>query len=348
MKEITYKDSGVNLKLGNFTISRIKPIIHSTFNNNVISHIGTFSSIFDLKNILNIYKHPLMVQSMDGIGTKSIIAKMANQFYNLGIDLVSACSNDILTLGAKTLTLLDYISTSKLNSHIVEEIVKGMVDACKKENIALVGGELAEMPGIYIKGEYDIVGIATGIIEKEKIINGNQIQIGDKIIGFLSNGLHTNGFSLARKLLFDIKKFRIHQYIKKLGKTLDEVLLEPHINYSKLIHKILKKEIFIKGMAHITGGGIIENIPRILPFGCGAEIKIHSWPIPPIFSFLCQIGNLSKKESYSTFNMGIGWIIILSKKSLAQLKKKCKDISYFVIGKVIQDKHNKIYLKEIL
>lgn len=312
MTTIDYKSAGVDIQAGNEAVKRIKKNVESTFSSNVLTDLGSFGSLYDLKTIMNEYEHPVLVQSIDGVGTKMMIARMMNKFDSIGIDLVSATTNDIIVLGAKPLTLLDYIANDKLKPEIIEQIISGMVNSCKENEISLVGGETAEMPGTYLPGEHDLVGIITGIVEKNKAIQGKNIKVGDKVFAFLSSGLHTNGYSLARKLCFEIGKYTVDSYLPELNRTLGEVLLEPHLNYTRPILHLLKQNIEIKGMAHITGGGLLENIPRILPAGCGVEIDKKAWPEQPIFSLLRQLGHLDDYEAYRTFNMGIGLVLICS------------------------------------
>ena len=267
MKKTNYKSAGVNIDAGNETVNRIKDRVSSTFSSSVLTGIGSFSSLFDLKSIFQEYKNPVMVQSIDGVGTKTIIARKLNKFDTIGIDLLSAAANDILVMGAKPLTFLDYIANDKLNPDIVEEIISGMVKACRETNVSLVGGETAEMPDTYLPGEHDLVGVITGVVDKEKIITGEKIKPGDLIFGLPSNGLHTNGYSLARKIFFDIGGYDVLDKHPKLKKSIGLTLLEPHINYTNHVFSTLDAGINIKGIAHITGGGLIENIPRVLPPG---------------------------------------------------------------------------------
>ena len=255
----------------------------STFTNNVLTGLGSFGSLFDLKPILKEYNNPVMVQSIDGVGTKTIIARKLDKFDTIGIDLLSACANDILVMGAKPLTFLDYIANDKLKPAIVEEIVSGMVTACKDTGVSLVGGETAEMPDTYLPGEHDLVGIITGVVEKEKAITGEKISPGDIVLGLPSSGLHTNGYSLARKVFFDIGGYNINDHISGLDKSIGLTLLEPHINYTNHVFNVLDRGIDIKGIAHITGGGLLENIPRVLPAQCDVEIKnclLYTSPSP--------------------------------------------------------------------
>lgn len=310
MTTVNYKSAGVDISAGNEAVKRIKKAVQSTFSAQVLTDIGSFGALYDLSVLIQDYQHPVLVQSIDGVGTKTIIARMMNKFDTLGIDLVSATTNDIIVLGAKPLTLLDYIANDTLCPATVEQLVSGMVKACRENNISLVGGETAEMPGTYLPGEHDLVGVITGVVEKDRAILGKNIAPGDTVFAFTSSGLHTNGYSLARKLFFDIGKFKIDSYLQEFQRTVGEVLLEPHINYTRPVLRLLEKSVPIKGMAHITGGGLLENIPRILPAGCAVEIKKTAWPTQAVFTMLCDLGHLPEEEMYRTFNMGVGLIMI--------------------------------------
>ena len=255
MSKIDYKSAGVNIDAGNEAVARIKDNVKSTFTENVLTELGSFGSLFDLKPILEEYENPVLVQSIDGVGTKTIIARMMGKYDTIGIDLLSACANDIIVMGARPLTFLDYIANDKLKPEIVEEIVSGMVKTCKETGVSLVGGETAEMPDTYLPGEHDLVGVITGVVEKDKIITGDTIQPGDVVLGLPSSGLHTNGYSLARKLFFDAGEFDVNDTIPELEKTVGLTLLETHINYTNHVFSVLNQNINIKGVAHITGGG---------------------------------------------------------------------------------------------
>jgi len=336
---IDYKSAGVNIEAGNEAVKRIKGSVESTFSDAVLTPIGSFGALYDLQSIMRDYQEPVLVQSIDGVGTKTIIARMMQKFDTLGMDLVSATANDIIVLGAKPLTLLDYIANDKLQPETVEALVNGMVKACRENHISLVGGETAEMPGTYLPGEHDLVGVITGVVEKSKVISGKTIQPGDTVFGFTSSGLHTNGYSLARKLLFDVHQFPIDRYVDELQKTIGEALLEPHINYTRPILQLLEKNTPIKGMAHITGGGLLENVPRILPNGCAVEIRKNAWPESPLFSLLCGLGKLPDHESYRTFNMGIGMVLIGDKNMFANtdfILKQYPEFQLYEIGTVIE------------
>ena len=328
-----YKSSGVNIDAGNEAVDRIKKRVQSTFSTNVLTGLGGFGSLYDLKSILDDYENPVLVQSIDGVGTKTIIARKLGKFNTIGIDLLSACANDILVMGARPLTFLDYIANDKLDPDIVEEIVSGMVQACRDTGVSLVGGETAEMPDTYMPGEHDLVGVVSGVVEKDKIITGENIHPGDVVLGLPSNGLHTNGFSLARKLFFKVGGYGVNDTIPELQKSVGLTLLEPHINYTNHLLKVLNKGIDIKGIAHITGGGLVENIPRVLPKNCGVEILKNSWPSLPIFDLIQSIGNIDEDEMYRTFNMGIGMSIITAPDQVNSIKQI---IETYEIGSVVR------------
>jgi phosphoribosylformylglycinamidine cyclo-ligase len=277
-----------------------------------------------------------MVQSIDGVGTKTIIARKMEKFDTIGIDLLSAAANDILVMGARPLTFLDYIANDKLKPEIVEEIVSGMVKACRETGVSLVGGETAEMPDTYLPGEHDLVGIITGVVEKDKIITGENIKPGDVILGLPSSGLHTNGYSFARKLFFEIGGYDVNDTIPELEKSVGLTLLEPHINYTNHVFSVLDKGINVKGIAHITGGGLVENIPRILPDGVGVNLKKESWPALPVFDVIQTIGDVDENEMFRAFNMGIGMVFIIDPSDVDSVKETLKDLTeVFEIGSVV-------------
>jgi phosphoribosylformylglycinamidine cyclo-ligase len=340
MDKIDYRSAGVDIDAGNEAVDRIKNKVRSTFSPSVLTGIGSFGSLFDLKDIFQEYKNPVMVQSIDGVGTKTIIARKLNKFDTIGIDLLSAAANDILVMGAKPLTFLDYIANDKLDPKVIEEIVSGMVKACKDSNVSLVGGETAEMPDTYLPGEHDLVGIITGIVDKEKIITGERIKPGDLILGLPSSGLHTNGYSLARKIFFEIGGYSVHDSHPQLQKSVGLTLLEPHINYTNHVFSTLDSGTDVKGIAHITGGGLIENIPRILPAGCGAEINKRSWPSLPVFEVMISIGNVEEQEMFRAFNMGIGMVFIIEPNDLKNVMKTLKNLTeVYEIGHIIKSKN---------
>lgn len=339
MSSINYKDAGVDVKAGNDAVRRIKKSVESTFSPHVLTSIGSFGAMYDIKHLCEHYKHPVLVQSIDGVGTKMMVAKMMQKFDTIGMDLVSATTNDIIVMGAKPLTLLDYIANDRLQPEIIEQIIKGMVLACLENDISLVGGETAEMPGTYLPGEFDLVGIVTGVVEKDKAILGKDIAEGDIVAAFPSSGLHTNGYSLARKLLFDVAGYTVNSQIQDLNHTIGEELLIPHSNYTLPVLSILKNNIAIKGMAHITGGGLLENIPRIIPKNCAVEIYKKQIPEQPLFNLLRTLGNLDDAQMYRTFNMGAGLVLFLSPETLSPIRDVLRDYPGFPlyeIGRVVK------------
>jgi len=339
MSKINYKSAGVDIDAGNEAVDRIKNSVQSTFASNVLDGLGGFGALYDLKPILDNYKNPVMVQSIDGVGTKTIIARKLEKFNTIGIDLLSAAANDILVMGARPLTFLDYIANDKLSPEIIEEIVDGMVGACKETGVSLVGGETAEMPDTYLPGEHDLVGVITGVVEKESIITGDSIVPGDSVLGLPSNGLHTNGYSFARKLFFDIGKYDVHDSIPELEKPIGLTLLEPHINYTNHVFALLDNNIDIKGIAHITGGGLLENIPRILPDNCGVKIQKKVWPTPPVFNVMQHIGKVDENEMYRTFNMGIGMVFVVDSSKIHIVKNALNNLTdVYEIGTVVKGK----------
>lgn len=306
---LTYKKAGVDIDKGERFVKRISTMVRKTFRPEVITDIGSFSALFKLD--IKKYSEPILVSGTDGVGTKLKIAFMMDRHNTVGIDLVAMCVNDILTSGAMPLFFLDYIAIDKLSSIKASKIIEGIVHGCKEAGCSLIGGETAEMPGFYAKGEYDLSGFSVGIVDKKKIIDGSKIREGDVIIGISSNGLHSNGYSLVRRLFFDIRKADIHEYIPEISNTLGEELLRPTRVYVKAFMN-LKNKIEIKGMAHITGGGIPGNIPRILPEGLYAKIRVGSWPVPKIFHYIEKAGNISNRELKNTFNMGIGYVMVVA------------------------------------
>ncbi len=309
---LTYAAAGVNIQAGNDAVARIKKHVQRTHSPHVIADVSSFGSLFDIKAVSEKYTHPMLVQSIDGVGTKVMVAKMMDMYHNIGRDLVGNVVGDILVMGAKPLTFLDYIANDVTEPEKIESIVEGIADECMESGMSLVGGEIAEMPGVYQKGEIDLVGFVTGIVDKSNVVNGKHIVQGDCLLGLPSSGIHTNGFTLARKILFDIGKYGVKSHIPELSCSVGEELLKPHRNYTKPIMRLMKSDMIPKGMAHITGGGFIENIPRILPKGLSIEIRKGSWDIQPIFEVMQQIGDVEEHEMYKTFNMGIGIVLVVS------------------------------------
>ena len=344
MSNSDYKSAGVDIDAGNEAVDRIKEGVKSTFTTNVLTGLGSFGSLYDLKPLLENYENPVLVQSIDGVGTKTIISRKLGKFDTIGIDLLSACANDILVMGAQPLTFLDYIANDKLNPDIIEEIVSGMVKACRETGVSLVGGETAEMPNTYLPDEHDLVGVITGVVDKDKIITGENIRPGDAVLGLPSSGLHTNGYSFARKLFFDIGGYDINDSIPKLQKSIGLTLLEPHINYTKHVFAALDTGVDIKGIAHITGGGLLENIPRILPNGCGVELQKESWPSVPVFGVMQSIGNVNEDEMFRAFNMGIGMVFVVETGDADSVKDALKNLTeVYEIGSIIKGNGVKIF-----
>ena len=303
----TYKSSGVDIVAGENTVSRIKDYVRSTFNTNVLTDIGHFGGMFKFDS--DKYKEPILISSVDGVGTKLKVAIELGKHDTIGQDLVNHCVNDIAVCGAEPLFFLDYMAFGLLNEDTASEIVKGFSIACKENDCALIGGETAEMPGVYREKDYDLSGTIVGVVDKENIIDGRNIQSGNLLIGFPSNGLHTNGYSLARKVL--LEKYNLNDYIKLINKTLGEELLRVHKSYLRLIRE-LKTTVNVKGLSHITGGGIIGNTSRIIPEGLNIKIHWGKWDAPPIFKLIQNTGNISSDEMRKVFNEGIGLIVVVA------------------------------------
>jgi phosphoribosylformylglycinamidine cyclo-ligase len=302
-----YKASGVDIDAGNETVRRIRTLARGTFTPGVLSDIGSFGGLFRLDR--ERYADPVLVSSADGVGTKLKVAFMTGRHDTVGADLVNHCVNDILVQGAEPLFFLDYLATGRLSPAVAEQVVKGVARACKENGCALIGGETAEMPGFYADGEYDIAGFIVGAVDRQKIIDGKAIVPGDVLIGLPSAGLHTNGYSLARRVLFDVAGLKPETYVGELGGSVGDALLAPHRSYLPLIKPLLDRQS-IKGIAHITGGGITENLPRVLPDGCAAEVDRRAWTVPGIFKVLQKRGQIDTEEMFRAFNMGIGLILV--------------------------------------
>lgn len=308
-EELSYKKAGVDIEEGERFVRAISPLVKRTFRPEVLTGIGSFGALFKLDT--DKYREPVLVSGTDGVGTKLKIAFMSDKHDTVGIDLVAMCVNDVLTSGAEPLFFLDYFATGKLEKGTAVSVVEGIVKGCQEAECSLVGGETAEMPGFYADGEYDLSGFCVGVVERPGIVDGSGIKEGDAIVGLHSNGLHSNGYSLVRKVVFDMKRMDIGAHVPELKSTVSEELLRPTRIYVKAI-QALREHMDVKGMAHITGGGIPGNLPRVLPGGVHAELKEGSWPVPPIFELLKHWGNVSDKEMKSTFNMGIGYILIVN------------------------------------
>jgi phosphoribosylformylglycinamidine cyclo-ligase len=304
----TYKQSGVDIDAGNEFIRRIKPFVRSTFRPEVLTDLGGFGGLFKLQT--DRYKEPVLVSGTDGVGTKLKIAFLMDKHDTVGIDLVAMCVNDIAVSGAEPLFFLDYFATGKLVVSRGEAVVRGIAEGCKQAGCALIGGETAEMPSFYPEGEYDLAGFAVGVVDRPKIIDGATIKPGDVLVGLASTGLHSNGYSLARRALFDEGALNVRSKMVDLDRSLGEVLLTPTRIYAKQV-LALAAEFSVKGIAHITGGGLTENLPRVFPKDCRAQIRRGSWPVPPIFSLIKKIGRVDEAEMYRVFNMGIGLVLIV-------------------------------------
>ncbi|MFH1582037.1 MAG: phosphoribosylformylglycinamidine cyclo-ligase [Pseudomonadota bacterium] len=343
---LTYADAGVNIEKANKLVESIREIAKKTIRPGVIGEIGGFGGLFSI-NTTNLQK-PVLVSSTDGVGTKLKIAFMMGKHNTVGIDLVAMSVNDIIVQGAEPLFFLDYFATGELDTGIAADVITGIAEGCKQAKCALLGGETAEMPGFYKKNEYDLAGFAVGIVDYNKIIDGSGIRMGHKLIGIASSGLHSNGYSLARKICFDVLKLKIDSYIPEFKKTIGEELITPTRIYSEIFLSFLK-ELPIHGLAHITGGGLTENIIRIIPETCMVRIIKESWEIPPVFHFLKEAGNISEEEMMKTFNNGIGMVAIVPEKSAQEIMERLGAINEkaFIIGDIAERKTSNKQIKWI-
>lgn len=333
-KPISYSDAGVDIDVATHATNRIKELARTTFNERTLSDIGSFGGMFDgaFPNLIE----PVLVASADGVGTKLKIAFATGVHNTVGADLVNHCVNDILVQGARPLFFLDYIATGKLSSDVVAEVIEGISRGCKENGCVLLGGETAEMPGFYKEGEYDIAGFIVGIVDKKKIIEGKRITEGDILLALPSVGLHTNGYSLARKLFFEVAGYQPQTQLPEVGMTAGQALLQPHVSYLHSLDSSLEGGM-IKGLAHITGGGLLDNIPRILPEGTAVEVRKGTWPVLPVFELMQRIGNVTEREMYRTFNMGVGMVIVCSRENAGaiQANVQSRDSKCYEIGRVI-------------
>lgn len=342
-KKLTYRDAGVDTKEGERAVSLMKEHVKGTFNENVLTGLGSFGSLFSLDTAgMN---QPVLVSGTDGVGTKLKIAFLMDRHDTVGIDCVAMCVNDVLCQGAKPLFFLDYIATGKVKAEKIADIVKGIAEGCRQSGSALVGGETAEMPDFYSEGEYDMAGFAVGAVDRDRIITGEKIEKGNVIIGLPSSGIHSNGYSLVRKVFFEKMGMEVTDYVEELGGTLGETLLTPTRIYANACDAVLPA-FDIKGIVHITGGGFFENIPRILPEGTAVSIDVGAWEVPPVFPYIKKCGNIDRKEMFSTFNMGIGMMMIAAAddaddivKTLAAAGEKS-----YIIGKIVKDDGEKVIL----
>ena len=305
-----YRSAGVDIDASNETVRRIRTLARSTFTSGVLSDIGSFGGLFQLES--GQFREPVLVASADGVGTKLKIAFMMKRHDTVGCDLVNHCVNDILVQGAEPLFFMDYFATGRLSTEVAEQVVGGIAASCRHNGCALLGGESAEMPGFYGDGEYDLAGFIVGVVDRERLVNGRQILVGDVLVGVPSSGLHTNGFSLARRIVFDRLGLSVDTWVPELGRTVGEALMEPHRSYLPLIRPLLHGGR-IKGMAHITGGGITDNLPRVLPRGMSAVVDAAAWEIPPIFRWLQRHGEVPTEDMMRTFNMGLGLVIVTAR-----------------------------------
>jgi phosphoribosylformylglycinamidine cyclo-ligase len=342
LKPVTYADAGVDISGGDRAKDRIKYLAQKTFNRNVLGGIGGFGALFRLD--LQRWKNPILVSSADGVGTKLKVAFELGMHQSVGIDLVNHCVNDIAVQGATPLFFLDYFASGKLEPEVTESVVTGLAEGCKANGCALIGGETAQMPGFYKDGEYDLAGFIVGAVDRDKMVTGLGIKPGDVLIGMPSTGLHTNGYSLARKLLFEVAGYKPTQYVTAIKEKAGVALMKTHRSYLHVIQKLVTAGV-TTGMAHITGGGITENLPRILPKGTGAHIEMGSWPVLPIFEHLRTLGQVSEEEMMRTFNMGVGLIAAIPAEKFTRTKTLLDraEEKFFVIGRVVKGDHRVHY-----
>lgn len=329
----TYKEAGVDIEAGNQFVQKIKPLVKATFRPEVMTEIGGFGGLFSLNTAK--YKNPVLVSGTDGVGTKLKLAFLADKHDTVGIDLVAMCVNDIIVQGAEPLFFLDYLATGHLDPDKAAQIVAGIAEGCKQAGCALIGGETAEMPGFYSDGEYDMAGFTVGVVEKDQIIDGSSITVGNKLIGIASSGLHSNGYSLARRIIFDRMGLDIHDQLPGQNATVAETLLTPTKIYVRAVLNLLK-DFRINGIAHITGGGLTDNVPRILPKLCKASFKLNSWQAPAIFSLLEEAGKVEQFEMYRTFNMGIGMVLAVAEQDVDDILARLKGLgeTAWLVGEV--------------
>jgi phosphoribosylformylglycinamidine cyclo-ligase len=334
-KSLTYADAGVDIGSGNRAKERIKYLAQKTFNRNVLGGIGGFGALFRLD--VQRWKSPILVSSADGVGTKLKVAFELGMHHTVGADLVNHCVNDIAVQGATPLFFLDYLATGRLDPEVTESVVTGLAEACKANGCALIGGETAQMPGFYADGEYDLAGFIVGAVDREKLVTGAGIKAGDVLIGLPSTGLHTNGYSLARKLLFEVAGYKPTQYVTAIKEKAGAALMKTHRSYLSVIQKLVAAGL-TTGMAHITGGGISENLPRILPRNTAAQVEIGSWPVLPIFDHLRALGQVSQEEMMRTFNMGLGLIAVIPAAKFTRAKSLLDraEEKFFVVGRVVK------------
>ncbi|HET7442922.1 MAG TPA: phosphoribosylformylglycinamidine cyclo-ligase [Terriglobales bacterium] len=338
---VTYADAGVNIDRATRTKQRIKYLAHKTFTKGVLSEIGGFGGLFSINKK---YLDPVLVSSVDGVGTKLKVAFEMNVHHTVGADLVNHCVNDIVVQGAAPLFFMDYLATGKLEPEVAEKVVGGIAEACKHNGCALIGGETAEMPGFYPDGEYDLAGFIVGVVERERIISGKTVEVGDIILGLPSNGLHTNGYALARKLLFEVGRYSPETYVNEIKNKVGTELMRTHKSYWPVLKKMIDADC-ISAMAHITGGGITENLPRVLPRGMGAIIEVGSWPAQPIFEHLQTLGNVPQEEMLRTFNMGLGMLLVVPSKKFKKAQTLLDRVGEktYPVGRIVKGERKVVY-----
>jgi len=343
-KSLTYADAGVDIDKANLLVKNIKDIAKKTHRSGVMGDIGGFGSLFSLNTAH--FDRPVLVSSTDGVGTKLKLAFMSGKHDTIGIDLVAMCVNDIAVQGAAPLFFLDYISMGRLDNDVAMSILSGIGEGCKQANCALIGGETAEMPGLYAEDEYDLAGFTVGIVDNDKIIDGSEIHVGNKLIGVASSGLHSNGFSLVRKICFEVLNLELDSHIPELGKTLGEELLTPTKIYVETIQSMLKN-LPILGLSHITGGGFEDNLTRVIPKACSIILHKRSWEVPPIFAFLQKAGKIKDHEMMRTFNNGLGLVVIVAEKAVQDVLERLNvlDENACVIGEIVERKEDQDRLK---
>ena len=346
-RPITYSDAGVDISRADRAKKRIKYLAQKTFNRNVLSDIGSFGGLFSLGQK---YKDPVLVSSADGVGTKLKVAFDMNLHHTVGADLVNHCVNDISVQGAAPLFFLDYFASGKLDPEVTEKVVSGLADACRQNGCALItgasliGGETAEMPGFYSDGEYDIAGFIVGVVERDRIITGERVEMGDVILGLPSNGLHTNGYSLARKLFFEVARYTPETFVSEIKNKAGAELMRTHKSYWPIVRRLLESDAVV-AIAHITGGGITENLPRVLPKGAAANIQLGSWPVLPVFQHLQKLGNVDQEEMMRTFNMGIGMILVVPPNKFKRVQSILDRINEkgYTIGRIVKGDRRVVY-----
>ncbi|HEU5231813.1 MAG TPA: phosphoribosylformylglycinamidine cyclo-ligase [Terriglobales bacterium] len=340
-RRVTYSDAGVDISRADRAKQRIKYLAQKTFTRSVLSDIGSFGGLFALGTK---HRDPVLVSSADGVGTKLKIAFAMNLHQTVGADLVNHCVNDIAVQGATPLFFLDYFASGKLDPEVTEKVVSGLADACRQNGCALIGGETAEMPGFYADGEYDIAGFIVGVVDRDRIITGERVEIGDVIMGLPSTGLHTNGYSLARKLFFEVARYTPETFVSEIKNKAGTELMRTHKSYWPVVRRLVEAEA-VNAMAHITGGGITENLPRVLPKGTAANIQLGSWPVLPVFTHLQKLGNVDQDEMLRTFNMGIGMILIVPAKKFKRVQTILDRVNEkgYTIGRIVKGDRKVVY-----